>query len=98
MKVAAALLLWFLGESGGPHTAYSSARAQAQVAPQQTNGRGAIGLNCRPEGNGCRVGRIIKDGPAERADLRVGDLLLRLNPSEQTGVVEQIVKNPPGTK
>lgn len=72
--------------------------AQSPNHSQQTNGRGAIGLSCRAEGNGCRVSRIAKAGPAERAGLRVGDLLLRLNPSDQIGVVEQIAKNPPGTK
>jgi len=77
---------------------WTAASAQSQNVPQQTNGRGAIGLSCRAEGNGCRIGRITKDGPAERAGLRVGDLLLRLNPSDQTGVVEQITKNAPGTK
>jgi hypothetical protein len=72
--------------------------AQSQSAAPQTNGRGAIGVNCIPEAKGCRIRRITKDGPGERAGLRVGDLLLRLNPSDQTGVVEQIAKNAPGTK
>jgi TPR repeat protein len=72
--------------------------AQSQSVAPQTNGRGGIGLTCRTEANGRRVGRMIKDGPAESAGLRVGDLLLRLNPSDQAGVVEQIAKNPPGTK
>jgi hypothetical protein len=97
-EVAVGLLPSLVMHAGAASPAYSAIPAQPQAAPQPTNGRGAIGLNCRPEGNGCRVGRIIKDGPAERTGLRVGDLVLRLNSSDQTGVVEQIVKNPPGTK
>ena len=98
MKVAAALLLSFVVVSGGPGPAYSSADALAQAATQQTNGRGAIGINCTPEGNGCRVGHITKDSPAEHAGVRVGDLLLRLNPADQASAVEQIAKTAPGTK
>lgn len=76
----------------------SAGTALAQTAPQQTNGRGAIGVNCKAEDSGCRIQRIIKDGPAERAGLRVGDLLLRLNPSDSVNAVEQIAKTAPGTK
>lgn len=72
--------------------------AQSPNSSPQTNGRGGIGVNCKPEGNGCRVGRLIKGGPAEGAGLRVGDLVLRLNPSDSASVIEQIAKNPPGTK
>jgi len=72
--------------------------AQSPNSSPQTNGRGAIGVNCKPEGNGCRVGRITKSGPAERAGLRAGDLLLRLNASDSASATEQITKNPPGTK
>lgn len=72
--------------------------SQSQDVAQQTNGRGAIGINCNPEANGCRIRRITKEGPAERAGLRVGDLLLPLNPSDQAVVTAQIGKNAPGTK
>jgi hypothetical protein len=71
---------------------------QSQNAVPQTNGRAAVGLNCLSEANGCRIQRIVKGGPAARASLRVGDLLLRLNPSDPAGVVEQIARNAPGTK
>lgn len=98
LGVAAALLLCSVTQGGTANDASRSQTSQSQAAAQQTNGRGGIGLSCRAEGNGCRVGRIAKGGPAERAGLHVGDLLLRLNPSDQTGVVEQIAKNPPGTK
>jgi hypothetical protein len=98
VKVAAALLVLFIVDNAAPSRAHASPRAQAQAALQQTNGRGAIGVNCIPEANGCRIRRITKDGPGERGGLRVGDLLLRLNSSDPASVVEQITRNAPGTK
>src|SRR5579864_4233796 len=96
--VAAALLLSLVIHTGIASPAYSAILAQPQAAPQQTNGRGAIGINCKPEDSGCRIQRITKSSPAERAGLRVGDLVLRLNPSDSASAVEQIAKNAPGTK
>jgi C-terminal processing protease CtpA/Prc len=93
-----ALLLCLMTQSDAANQVSTAQPAQSQNLPQQTNGRGAIGVNCKPEGNGCRVGRIAKSGPAERAGLRAGDLLLRLNPSDSASATEQIAKNPPGTK
>lgn len=96
--IAAGLLISLIMQTGTASPAHAARDARAQTTPRKTNGRGAIGVNCMPKANGCRVGRITKDRPAEHAGLRVGDLLLRLNPSDQTGVVEQIAKNAPGTK
>jgi predicted metalloprotease with PDZ domain len=98
LELGGMLLLCLLAQTGAANQSSAAQVAQSQNAAQQTNGRGGIGLTCRAEANGCRVGRIIKDGPAERAGLRVDDLLLRLNPSDQAGVVEQIAKNARGTK
>ena len=94
----AAFLVCLASQNGAANQRSPAQPAQSQDVAQQTNGRGAIGANCKPEGNGCRVGRLIKDGPAKRAGLRVGDRFLRLNPTDQAGAVEQIAKNAPATK
>lgn len=93
----AAFFLCSAALSQAANVSNSAEPAQAQPAPQPTNGRGAIGVNCRADENGCRIQRISTSSPAERAGLRVGDLLLRLNPSDSASAVEQIAKNAPGT-
>lgn len=98
IRVARVLLPFLLACVAPIYSADAAGAAQAQATPQQTNGRGAIGVNCKAEDSGCRIQRINKDGPAERAGLRVGDLLLRLNPSDSASAVEQIAKTTPGTK
>lgn len=57
-----------------------------------------LGSTASPKGMGAGLGVLSKDGPAERAGLRVGDLLLRLNPCDSASATEQIAKNPPGAK
>lgn len=98
LALLAALLLCFVVQSGTASPASSATPAQSQDVSPQTNGRGAIGINCISEANGCRIRRITKSGPAERAGLRVGDLLLPLNPADPASVTEQLAKNAPGTK
>ena len=98
LELGGVLLLSLAAQTGSANYSVAAPDAQSRSATQQTNGRGAIGVNCKAEESGCRIQRISASGPAERAGLRVGDLLLRLNPSDSASAVEQIAKTAPGTK
>ena len=72
--------------------------AGSQNPASQTNGRGVIGMNCRTVPGGCRVTSLIKNGPADRAGIRPGDVILPLNAADKSSVSDQIAKQPGGTQ
>ncbi|HXY08389.1 MAG TPA: hypothetical protein VEI52_11145 [Terriglobales bacterium] len=74
----------------------TNVHAQESTKP---NGRGAIGAICesQPNGTSCRIRSLVKDGPAERAGLSAGDVLLRLQNSGTGAVTEQIARTKLGT-
>lgn len=98
LELASVLLLCSVAQGEAANHSSQSQNSQSQDVNQQTNDRGAIGMYCAPEGNDCRIKRITKSSPAERAGLRVGDLVLRLDPADSASATEQVAKNAPGAK
>ena len=72
----------------------------SSAAHRNKNGRGAIGVFCEAHFNGtCLIKAVTKDGPAEHAGLRPGDVLLRLDPADYSSTaLAQIAKSPIGTQ
>ena len=71
----------------------------AQDSRLKTNGRGAIGVDVGPvaKEGGSSVRAVLKDGPAARAGIQVGDMLLRVDGLDFKGV-EQLKNRPPGSQ
>src|SRR5207302_6546481 len=72
----------------------AAAQSQPAATAQQTNGQGAIGVFCNAVGSKCKVAGITRTGPAERAGVRLGDLLF-LQGTAGT-LVEEVHKHRPG--
>jgi len=66
----------------------------------KSNGRGAIGAICQSQSGAvsCRIQSTIRDGPADHAGLRPGDLLLHLENAAPGQLTDQIAKTGPGTR
>src|SRR5437763_1275169 len=99
------LMVWTAVSLALPAALSSAACAQGRNPPapaatgaaQQTNGRGAIGVACKPDTRGgCRVVRVTKDGPADRAGIRPDDVVMPPISGDAAGLFEQIAKHAAG--
>jgi hypothetical protein len=70
----------YLASRQEPLTATISSGGKSEAAPKKER---KVGLGIIPDfaftGNGCRLSGVVKDSPAEKAGLKEGDIVIRIN-------------------
>jgi carboxyl-terminal processing protease len=70
---------------GDPHTLFMEPQAAANFSIETKGNYAGIGARLGPDPLGARVGTVFKNGPADKAGLKVGDLVTRVGKEDIAG-------------
>jgi carboxyl-terminal processing protease len=85
-----------------PYSKYMNPEAYEALQGQNRGEYGGLGLEVRMEQAGARIGSMFEDAPAQRAGLKPGDLITRIDETSLEGMtLEQVterMRGKPGTE